>query len=1095
MKTISNSYKMTSIGGIDNPCENKIFKNFNMTNFIGIENICENKMSYDDNKMTNNSGIHNPFKNSVSNSDCKMTNTSVISLCEKDYVEKFTETCIDACKKLQTSSNCDIEKITERIDSISLNETDNKGSKDQQESKNTSRSDFLSEEVEHHSEEKIVVRGPVNINDDKRTAYPSSKKLVSTNVKSNIQKVLNNKNFSEVLSITTKPFMSGGIVISQRLEPESQHLSIGATYSVHSPDSSTSPGSFYSNNLTSPFSEELQSPFSDVSCASELCGDESCIDLLDSSSPVPENIWEFVMECEENQHCNNVINKSDPSISKSCKGWDEHILFQKFIQDKDNLQQPNETSSHSDDYNSFKNFIESQEHALKNYSTDFKCQQSDSFNSTCNPQNSMGSVTSQSILYSTSNAHCSSFEQNSFSDLDSFPIQNPTDIHDSLSVNQSDIFQKSNIIPDASFNLPSTFQNQSIHCDSSSNYCNYILQIPNTSLLDNKNTVVQVPVTNVSVDCSPYSENTRTQQKANVNKMQNYSDDVKVSLSNQDLSLQNFSIVDCSKSCGFQNTSSVQKGFSSLQEQQLIVRDNTLSNQNFVTEFIETIDLATTSNALQSSCTTQIPGSITTNSSSQNPDNAQIVDSTEFNNPAQNFNATKTNCELQKNSVSENFNTTVSSCIGNDSKHNFQSHNSIPAAIRDNCKRVPQILSQQNCVNGSLSTVTWIISNKVLPRTRRILPKPDKNQVVSESSDSCQMLLSTQNCKVTSQVKNRKERFGHKFKYKGSALEELRKTMNSKDIDKYSLKVNLKMANEPEKNEFIFKMDEYGSFIHRAIKTNNLVQTFVLLKNWKLVRENQRINYIKEINSQDKDGRTLLHCAVLGMPHTPLLTKAILELGADITIKDAKGESPLHYAACRGLDFVEVLQVLTDMSGNVNIKNSNGQTPLHYAVLNHGAKHKNEKEKSDQNGVVDNCTTIRLLLEKKALLTCQDSQGQTPIHYAVRNHKGIEILKLFNKHSPECPKEAINIQDVNGQSALHLAAKDSLSNSTTHLELVKILIANGAMTQVKDKNNKLPMDLVPEGNREVVSVLQSIWTRNGWIVQNSTVNTKHPNQP
>ncbi|XP_076330908.1 uncharacterized protein LOC143236497 [Tachypleus tridentatus] len=97
----------------------------------------------------------------------------------------------------------------------------------------------------------------------------------------------------------------------------------------------------------------------------------------------------------------------------------------------------------------------------------------------------------------------------------------------------------------------------------------------------------------------------------------------------------------------------------------------------------------------------------------------------------------------------------------------------------------------------------------------------------------------------------------------------------------------------------------------------------------------------------------------------------------------------------------------------------------------------------------------------------QDSQGQTPIHYAVRNQKGIEILKLFNKHSPECPKEAINIQDENGQSALHLAAKDSMSNSTTHLELVKVLIANGAMTQVKDKNDKLPMDLVPEDNREV----------------------------
>lgn len=1066
---ISNSYKI-NICGIDDSCENKLYKNCKMTNFIGIENACEN-ISSNAHKMTNNNRINKTVENSVSNSDCKMTNINVRSLCEKkDYDEKFTETYIDACKKSETSNDCNIENIKERLDSISLNETDDERSKDEQESKNMFRSNFLSEKAEHHPEEKIVLRGPVNINDDKKAAYPSSKKLKSTTVKSNIQKVFNNKSISEVLSITTKPFMSGGVVISKRLEHENQYLSALAKNNVNSPDSSTSPGSFYSNSLTSPSSEELQSPFSDVSCASELCSDENCINLLDSSSPVPDNILEFVMECEENQHCNNIIDKPDPSLSKLCKGWDEHISFQKFIQDKDNLQQPNEIYTHSDSYNSFNNFIELQEHSSKNYPTDFQTQQSESFNFAYDPQKFMGSVTSQSTPYSSSNAHLCSFEQNSFLDLGSFPIQNSNDIIDPLLGNQKDVFQKSSIIADTSFvNLSSTVHNYSIPCKPSSKYSN-VLQIPSTSLLDNKNTIVQAPVMNASVSCSYYSDDTSAQQKTNVNTVQNNSSNI---------------------SSDFQNASNIQKGFSCFQEQQLIVRDNTLPNQQFVTEFSEIIGSATANNAPQSSCTTQVPDSIKINSSSENPDNAEIVDSTELVNPAQNFNFTKTNCELQKSSVLEDYNGSIS-CTGNDSKHDFKIHSDITSAIVDSCKVMPQILSsQQHCMKGSLSTVTLIIPRKDLPRTRRILPKPDKNQIISSSSDSCQLLFSTQNGKETSQVKNGKERFGHNFKYKGSALEDLRKTMEPKSIEKYSLKVNLKMANEPEKNEFIFKLDEHGSFIHRAIKTNNLVQTFVLLKNWKFVRENQRLNCIKEINTQDKDGRTLLHCAVLCMPHVPLLIKAILELGGDSSIKDGTGESPLHYAACRGLDFVEVLQVLTDISGNVNIKNLNGQTPLHYAVLNHGAKHKNEKDKSEQNRVVDNCSTIKLLLEKKALLTCQDSQGQTPIHYAVRNQKGIEILKLFNKHSPESPKEAINIQDENGQSALHLAAKDSTSNSTTHLELVKVLIANGAMTQVKDKNDKLPMDLVPEDNREVVSLLQSTWTGNGWIVQNGTLNAEH----
>lgn len=84
----------------------------------------------------------------------------------------------------------------------------------------------------------------------------------------------------------------------------------------------------------------------------------------------------------------------------------------------------------------------------------------------------------------------------------------------------------------------------------------------------------------------------------------------------------------------------------------------------------------------------------------------------------------------------------------------------------------------------------------------------------------------------------------------------------------------------------------------------------------------------------------------------------------------------------------------------------------------------------------------------------QDKRGSTPLHWACYSQSEVALSYLV-AWNPN-----LNLQDLEGFTPLHLAVKsvDQL-NSTRP---VRYLLIRGARTDIRDKKNRLPSDLVKE---------------------------------
>lgn len=88
------------------------------------------------------------------------------------------------------------------------------------------------------------------------------------------------------------------------------------------------------------------------------------------------------------------------------------------------------------------------------------------------------------------------------------------------------------------------------------------------------------------------------------------------------------------------------------------------------------------------------------------------------------------------------------------------------------------------------------------------------------------------------------------------------------------------------------------------------------------------------INSLDKYGFSPLHAAVVLTEEAGdvalKISRLLLSFGADVTIKDSFGNTPLHWAARVGN--ISVMEVLVYESCDLDVQNDMGETPLHWAM-------------------------------------------------------------------------------------------------------------------------------------------------------------------
>ncbi len=176
-------------------------------------------------------------------------------------------------------------------------------------------------------------------------------------------------------------------------------------------------------------------------------------------------------------------------------------------------------------------------------------------------------------------------------------------------------------------------------------------------------------------------------------------------------------------------------------------------------------------------------------------------------------------------------------------------------------------------------------------------------------------------------------------------------------------------------------------------------------------------------------------------PETALtMASALLEAGADLSVQDRQGRTPVQAAVSYGLnDFV----VLLDAHGaDLSIKDRHDRGLLHTAI---------------SRGHPD---VVEYLLSKGANAKEADRRGSTLLHLAAKENQ-VQIAAHLLNHGAD-----LQALDDRGRSALHEAA------SSGNVEMIEWLLEQGLDVAARDSDGKTPVELAFERNQsEVVAML------------------------
>ena len=198
------------------------------------------------------------------------------------------------------------------------------------------------------------------------------------------------------------------------------------------------------------------------------------------------------------------------------------------------------------------------------------------------------------------------------------------------------------------------------------------------------------------------------------------------------------------------------------------------------------------------------------------------------------------------------------------------------------------------------------------------------------------------------------------------------------------------------------------------------------------------------VGARDCFGATPLHVAACHN-HWEMVY-FLLKLGADMGINSLNGSTPLHSAAACGA--VEVIDHLLYHGANLTAVDDSGLTALHYTILNTNSSHLER--------------TILLKTETSSGEQCQlvtfDRTGHLATFFTEENHvKNTNHYRwLDTLFHLILLGSAIDAVDMNGQTALHIAARNGLADA------VNVLLQNKAKLEICDKSGKSPLEVAVE---------------------------------
>ncbi|KAM6958079.1 NF-kappa-B inhibitor zeta isoform 1-T2 [Tautogolabrus adspersus] len=280
------------------------------------------------------------------------------------------------------------------------------------------------------------------------------------------------------------------------------------------------------------------------------------------------------------------------------------------------------------------------------------------------------------------------------------------------------------------------------------------------------------------------------------------------------------------------------------------------------------------------------------------------------------------------------------------------------------------------------------------------------------------------------------------------------------------------------------------------------------LFHWQILQEVQRVGGVspEQLNMQDSDGDTYLHIAVAkgkralafvfaakmagcgsldmkehngqtalqiaAATNHPFIVQDLLEHGADINSRDLWGCSPLHVCAEKG-HFVSLQSIWRTLMGSgrpidIEMYNYDGHTPLHSAVLSHCAVVREQRHQDNSCSFTameqgrrrrSYIESIKTLLLMGASCGTKDlKSGRTCLHMA-SEEADVELFHIFFEEPSSL--QIVNAKTFSGNTALHIVS--SLQNHNRQVEMVKLLMRKGADPGIRNLENDLPSQLVPEG--------------------------------
>jgi ankyrin repeat protein len=189
-----------------------------------------------------------------------------------------------------------------------------------------------------------------------------------------------------------------------------------------------------------------------------------------------------------------------------------------------------------------------------------------------------------------------------------------------------------------------------------------------------------------------------------------------------------------------------------------------------------------------------------------------------------------------------------------------------------------------------------------------------------------------------------------------------------------------------------------------------------------------------DIDGVDNKGRTPLYWAIA--TNNLETVRHLIQKGADPTVANNDGSTPLHAAVYHVKSIETVSLLLGNEQVDINRRDKNGLTALHYAI--------NAMEREQSNNV----EMVRYLLEKGADPTIRNNDGTTPFHLSTTFLTNTDVLGLMLENEI---KIDIDEKKNDGLTALHIAI--GKSNLTT----ARLLLSKGANPNIVDGDGRTPL--------------------------------------